>query len=54
MTSSPIVILAGARTPIGKLSGSLSSFSATELGGFAIRAALERAGIAPWSPAAAG
>ena len=45
MTSSPIVILAGARTPIGKLSGSLSSFSATELGGFAIRAALERAGV---------
>jgi acetyl-CoA C-acetyltransferase len=43
--SSPIVILAGARTPIGKLSGSLTSFSATELGGFAIRAALERAGL---------
>lgn len=45
MTSSPIVILAGARTPIGKLSGALSSFSATELGGFAIAAALERAGL---------
>ena len=43
--SSPIVILAGARTPIGKLSGSLSSFSATDLGGMAIAAALERAGI---------
>ena len=43
--TSPIVILAGARTPIGKLSGSLSSFSATELGGFAIAAALERAGL---------
>jgi acetyl-CoA C-acetyltransferase len=43
--SSPIVILAGARTPIGKLSGSLASFSATELGGFAIAAALERAGL---------
>jgi acetyl-CoA C-acetyltransferase len=39
------VIVAGARTPIGKLSGALASFSATELGGFAIRAALERAGI---------
>jgi len=39
------VILAGARTPIGKLSGALSSFSATELGGFAIKAALERAGV---------
>ena len=43
--SSPIVILAGARTPIGRLSGSLTSFSATDLGGFAIRAALERAGL---------
>ncbi|MEJ5256155.1 MAG: acetyl-CoA C-acetyltransferase [Acidimicrobiales bacterium] len=41
------VIVAGARTPIGKLSGSLSSFAATELGGFAIKAALERAGVAP-------
>ena len=41
------VIVAGARTPIGKLSGSLSSFSAMQLGGFAIRAALERAGVAP-------
>jgi acetyl-CoA C-acetyltransferase len=45
MTTSPIVILAGARTPIGKLSGSLASLSATELGGVAIRAALERAGL---------
>jgi len=43
--SSPIVILAGARTPIGKLSGSLASFSATDLGGFAIAAALEAAGL---------
>jgi len=41
------VILAGARTPIGKLSGALASFSATDLGGFAIKAALERAGVAP-------
>jgi len=41
------VIVAGARTPIGKLSGALGSFSATELGGFAIAAALERAGVAP-------
>ena len=39
------VIVAGARTPIGKLSGALASFSAAELGGFAIAAALERAGI---------
>ena len=39
-------IVAGARTPIGKMSGALSSFSAAELGGFAIKAALERAGVA--------
>src|SRR5690606_691480 len=41
------VILAGARTPIGKLSGALGGFAATDLGGFAIKAALERAGLAP-------
>jgi acetyl-CoA C-acetyltransferase len=41
------VILAGARTPIGKLSGALAGFSAMELGGFAITAALKRAGVAP-------
>ena len=41
------VIVAGARTPIGKLSGALGGFAATELGGFAIAGALERAGIAP-------
>jgi acetyl-CoA C-acetyltransferase len=40
-------IIAGARTPIGKLSGALASFSAADLGGFAIAAALERAGVAP-------
>ncbi len=41
------VIVAGARTPIGKLSGALAGFSAMELGGFAIAAALERAGLSP-------
>src|SRR5687767_10486940 len=41
------VIVAGARTPIGKLSGALADFSAMDLGGFAIAAALERAGITP-------
>jgi acetyl-CoA C-acetyltransferase len=41
------VIVAGARTPIGKLSGALGGFAATELGGFAISAALERAGVKP-------
>ncbi|WP_261556176.1 acetyl-CoA C-acetyltransferase [Frankia tisae] len=40
------VIVAGARTPIGKLSGVLKSFTATDLGGIAIRSALERAGLA--------
>ncbi len=40
-------IVAGARTPIGKMSGVLASFSAAELGGFAIKAALERAGVSP-------
>src|SRR3954447_15788505 len=40
-------IVAGARTPVGKMSGALASFSAADLGGFAIKAALERAGISP-------
>jgi len=39
------VIVGGARTPIGKLAGSLKGFSAMELGGIAIKAALEKAGI---------
>jgi acetyl-CoA C-acetyltransferase len=39
------VLVAGARTPVGRLLGSLSSLSATTLGGAAVRAALERAGI---------
>ncbi|MGH3415522.1 MAG: acetyl-CoA C-acetyltransferase [Actinocrinis sp.] len=41
------VIVAGARTPMGKLLGALSPFSGADLGGFAIKAALERAGVAP-------
>jgi acetyl-CoA C-acetyltransferase len=40
-------IVAGARTPIGKMSGALASFSAAQLGGFAIKEALIRAGVAP-------
>ena len=40
-------IVAGARTPIGKLSGALAPFSAAELGGFAIAEALLRAGVSP-------
>ncbi len=39
------VILAGARTPIGKLSGAFASLSAADLGAVAIAAALERAGV---------
>src|SRR6185312_14478320 len=41
------VILGAARTPIGKLGGGLSSLDATELGGIAIKAALERADVGP-------
>jgi acetyl-CoA C-acetyltransferase len=41
------VIVAGARTPIGRLLGGLSTFTAAELGGVAIAAALERAKVAP-------
>lgn len=41
------VILAGARTAFGKFSGSLSSLTASDLGGHAIKAALERAGVQP-------
>ncbi|WP_346098465.1 acetyl-CoA C-acetyltransferase [Streptomyces olivaceiscleroticus] len=39
------MIVAGARTPMGRLLGSLKSFSGADLGGFAIKAALDRAGI---------
>jgi acetyl-CoA C-acetyltransferase len=39
------VIVAGARTPIGRLLGGLKSLSGSELGGAAIKAALSRAGI---------
>ncbi|GAA4131766.1 acetyl-CoA C-acetyltransferase [Actinomadura keratinilytica] len=39
------VIVAGARTPIGRLMGSLKDFTAADLGALAIRAALERSGI---------
>ncbi|MFC4004734.1 acetyl-CoA C-acetyltransferase [Prauserella oleivorans] len=41
------VILGAARTPIGRLLGSLKDFSGAQLGGIAIKAALERAGVAP-------
>ncbi|OLR91485.1 acetyl-CoA C-acetyltransferase [Actinokineospora bangkokensis] len=41
------VIVAGARTPIGRLLGSLKDFTGAQLGGFAIKAALEKAGVKP-------
>jgi acetyl-CoA C-acetyltransferase len=41
------VIVAGARTPIGRLLGGLKSLSAAELGGVAIKGALEKAGVRP-------
>ncbi|MFQ6330206.1 acetyl-CoA C-acetyltransferase [Nocardia sp. CWNU-33] len=45
MTTS--VIVSGARTPVGRLLGGLKDFSGADLGGFAIKAALEKGGVAP-------
>jgi len=42
-----VVIVAATRTPIGSFGGSLSAFTATQLGGFAIASAVEKAGISP-------
>jgi acetyl-CoA C-acetyltransferase len=42
-----VVIVAAVRTPVGSFGGSLAGFSATQLGGFAIKAAVERAGLKP-------
>lgn len=47
MATNGSYIIAGARTPIGKMSGALASFSAADLGGFAITEALSSAGVAP-------
>src|SRR5579871_6006511 len=44
------VIVGAVRTPFGRLGGALAAYPATELGGIAVRAALERAGIAPGEP----
>ncbi len=41
------VIVAGARTPVGRFSGALEDFSGSDLGGIAIKGALEKAGVAP-------
>lgn len=45
MDQRDVVILAGARTPFGKLKGSLSGVTAVELGASALRAAIERSGV---------
>ena len=42
-----MVIVSGARTGIGSFGGSLKQYQATDLGGFAIKAAVERAGLKP-------
>ncbi|MCX2430666.1 acetyl-CoA C-acyltransferase [Pedobacter sp. GR22-10] len=42
-----VVIVSAVRTPIGSFGGALSSFSATQLGGFAIKGAIEKAGLTP-------
>ena len=46
-TSDPIVIVGAARTPMGSFQGDFSALAAHDLGGAAIRAAVERAGISP-------
>ncbi|MBB5634017.1 acetyl-CoA C-acetyltransferase [Cryobacterium mesophilum] len=45
MNQRDVVILAGARTPLGRLNGALSSLTAVELGAAALRAAIERSGV---------
>ncbi len=47
MSANDVVILAGARTPMGGFQGELSSLTAPQLGAVAIKAAVERAGVAP-------
>ncbi|KIM15752.1 hypothetical protein QV65_20340, partial [Rhodococcus erythropolis] len=41
------VIVAGARTPMGRLLGSLKDLSGSDLGGIAIKGALDKSGVAP-------
>ncbi|PWS29229.1 acetyl-CoA C-acetyltransferase [Pedobacter yonginense] len=42
-----VVIVSAVRTPIGSFGGSLAQFSASQLGGFAIKAAVDQAGLSP-------
>ena len=50
MASDPIVIVGAARTPMGSFQGELSPVPAPQLGAAAIKAALQRAGVAPDAP----
>ena len=45
--SDPVVILSYARTPMGGMQGALADVSATDLGATAVKAAVERSGVAP-------
>ena len=47
MHNDPIVIVGAARTPMGGFQGDFSSLAASDLGAVAIKAAVERAGVAP-------
>ncbi len=47
MQNDPIVIVAAARTPMGGFQGDFATLAASDLGGVAIKAAVERAGIKP-------
>ncbi|ROZ60145.1 acetyl-CoA C-acetyltransferase [Rhodococcus sp. WS1] len=47
MTDTTTVIVAGARTPMGRLLGSLKDLSGSDLGGIAIKGALDKSGVAP-------
>ncbi|MGH8465455.1 MAG: acetyl-CoA C-acetyltransferase, partial [Pseudomonas sp.] len=47
LANDPIVIVSAVRTPMGGLQGDLKSLTAPQLGAAAIRAAVERAGVAP-------
>ena len=47
LQNDPVVIVGAARTPIGGLQGDFANLAASDLGGVAVKAAVERAGIAP-------
>ena len=47
MQNDPIVIVGAARTPMGGFQGDFASLAASDLGGVAIKAAVERAGVRP-------